>query len=100
MEIVPFASEDQEATTAFMRQIYQEMGWPEVPSDGLDDLTKYFHLPHEGSLLLIKDQGKVVGTGGFVKRTDNDILLKRFYIDKNLRGSGIAQTLWKNFLRV
>jgi len=98
MEIVPFRKEDQEATAAFMRQIYQEMGWPEQPKDRIDDLSSFFHLPNDGYLLLIKEHGKVVGMGGYINLINGDLLLKRFYIDKELRGSGIAQKLWEKLL--
>lgn len=98
MEIVPFSSQDQSATAAFMRVIYEEMGWPDQPEDKLDDLSNFFHLPHDGALLLIKKEDKVVGTGGFVRLTEKDLLLKRFYIAETLRGSGIAQELWSRLL--
>src|SRR5258708_30202420 len=93
MEIVPFREKDQKATAAFMRIIYDEMGWGDHPADGLDDLGNFFHIPEGGVLFLIKEKYKVVGTGGFVKLTADDLLLKRFFIAKEIRGSGIAQKL-------
>ena len=93
MEIVAFTPQDQAATASFMRTIYEEMGWKEFPEDGLDNLKQFFHLPDDGFLLLVKDKNKIIGTGGAVKLSENDILLKRFYIDQKNRGSGIGKEL-------
>ena len=93
MEIVSFTSQDQEATADFMKSIYREMGWQEQPKEGLNDLAIFFHLPNDGVLLLVKDEQKIVGTGGCIKLDEEAILLKRFYIAQDLRGSGIAKKL-------
>src|SRR5579864_4586080 len=93
MEIVPFTQQDQEAASHFMRVIYAEMGWIVQPEDGLDDLAKFFYLSDDGFLFLIKDQEKIVRTGGGVRFNPKDMLLKRFYIAEEQRGSGIADKL-------
>jgi len=98
MDIVKFSKKDQKETSKFMDKIWDEMGeidegWKKKPKDGFSHLDKFFHMPTEGFLLLIKDKGKIIGTGGCVKLNSTDALLKRFYIDKTYRGTGIAGDL-------
>lgn len=99
MKIVPFIKDDQKAAAAFMDMIWDEMGqidkgWKKKPKDHFSDLDKFFHIPTEGFLLLMKDDNKIIGTGGCVQINPSDALLKRFYIDKNYRGTGVASELF------
>jgi len=97
MEIVPFTPGDTKTTVSFMKAIAREMGWPEAPEE-LYNFEKFFHLPQNGFLLLIKDMDSIMGTAGCIKISAQDLLLKRFYIKQNLRGSGIAQKLFDKVL--
>ncbi len=98
MIIVPFIPPDQEATAVFMRQIYLEMKWSKHPLIGIEDLANFFHLPDGGVLFLIKFDNRIVGTGGWIKLTDTDALLKRFFIAQEVRGSGIAEELFNKLV--
>lgn len=100
MQIVPFTKDDQQETAAFMDMIWDEMGgydkgWKIKPKNRFSHLDKFFHIPEEGFLLLVKDDNKIIGTGGCVRINTTDALLKRFYIDKNHRGTGVAGELFK-----
>lgn len=98
MQIVQFTSEDQGKTVEFMKQIYQEMHWYKHPLTGVDNLKKEFKIPHNGMLFLVKNQNVILGTGGWIKINVNDALLKRFFIAKEVRGTGVANTLFNKLL--
>lgn len=93
MTIVPFQTSDQETTAQFMNTIWDEMGWTDKPKTRFTDLAAFFHIPTDGFLLLMKDNNTIIGTGGCIRLNDTDALLKRFYIAKNYRGTGVAQQL-------
>src|SRR5438045_4063696 len=52
-----------------------------------------FHLPSRGLLFLIKENENVVGTAGVILFNNSEGLIKRFYLHKNLRGTGLAAQL-------
>ena len=98
MEIVAFTSAYQETTKAFMLTIFKEFGWKAVSEDGLNNITQFFHLPNDGFLFIVKQDNKIIGTGGCKKLNANEGLLKRFYIAKEYRGSGISEQLLEKIL--
>lgn len=93
MEIVPYDVKDSQSVAAFFREIFDEWGWKERPSDHMDEPHMLFHLPNKGALLLVKENGIVIGTAGIILLNKSDALMKRFYIRKAHRGSGIAHRL-------
>lgn len=93
MDIVPFTPDDQYAAAFFIGSIFQEMGWLEIPEYGIDNLTAFFHLPHEGFLFLLKQDSQIIGIGGGVQLRTDTCLLKRFYLAKERRGTGAAKQL-------
>ncbi|MGH7246066.1 MAG: GNAT family N-acetyltransferase [Candidatus Levyibacteriota bacterium] len=93
MEFVSFQSKDVPAVVSFFREIFQESGWKEEPSDYIDHPDVLFHVPNNGFLLLVKEDGELIGTAGVIKMNDTEGLLKRFYVKKSYRDSGIAQQL-------
>ena len=93
MKIIPFTLADQEETSNFMKEIFDEMGWTPLAEDGLDDLSCFFHLPDAGYLFIAKKDGKVIGTAGVAKIDENTGLIKRVYVDKNLRKLGMGKSL-------
>lgn len=93
MEIIPFTSDDQNAAVSFIRSIFQEMGWPEIPEYGIDNLTAFFHLPDHGFLFLLRQDSLIIGVGGGVLLQANTCLLKRFYLAKEHRGTSAAKQL-------
>lgn len=97
MEITSYTNQDQEQVTGFFRTIYKEMGWQEEKADHLDDPKIAFHLPN-GIFLLIKEDDRIIGTGGIIKLAHNSGLMKKFYIDQNYRGKGVAQLLLQKLL--
>ncbi len=87
-----FQSSDQDQLVHFWQQIYLEMGWPVDSIEGTDDPLNYFHSP-DGFLLVIKDKNAIVGCGGIKPLSTSEGVMKRFYIAKNYRGSGLAKQL-------
>jgi len=99
MEIVPFSKKDQQETAAFIRSITQEMGWPEVPPHLLNNLADYFNIPTDGFLFLVKQNNTIIGMGGCITLQTHESLIKRFYIAKDYRGTGIASQLLEKIIR-
>ncbi len=95
MKIIPYNAEDASEVSLFFRKIFAELGWEERPSDYMDDPDLLFHLPNDGALLLVKEEDHIIGTAGIIKLGKGVALIKRFYIDNEHRGSGIAQELLK-----
>ena len=93
MSIIPYKTKDSTPVASFFREIFRELGWEERDSDHMDKPHLLFHLPEKGVLFLVKEKEKVIGTGGFIVLNDYDGLIKRFYVAKSYRGTGIAQKL-------
>lgn len=93
MEILSYSSQDSVQVTTLFREIFKEKGWTERPSDYMDEPHLLFHLPNNGLLLVAKDNNKVIATGGLIFLSESEGLLKRFYLSKLYRGTGVAQKL-------
>jgi ribosomal protein S18 acetylase RimI-like enzyme len=93
MQIVPFDLRYIEQTSKFLRSIYNEMGWGTLTDDNPAGIKKLFNLPNNGFLFLVLNGDTVVGTGGGKKLDNKTCLMKRFYLDKNYRGTGLADKL-------
>ncbi len=93
MEIVEYDLEDAKDVASFFREIFEELGWKERSLDHMDEPHLLFHLPDRGTLLLVKENGNLIGTAGLILLNEEDALVKRFYIKKSYRGSGIAKNL-------
>lgn len=91
MKLVPFNNKDQQPAEEFIRVIYQEMGWVNAPKNS--NLVQYFHLPHDGFFFLAKENDQIIGMAGCLRLNRTEGLIKRFYIQKDYRGKGIAQEL-------
>ncbi|MBI4066929.1 GNAT family N-acetyltransferase [Candidatus Gottesmanbacteria bacterium] len=92
MQIAPFTQKDHKKVADFWASIFAELGWTPNPRDGFDDIPAYFHLP-EGFMLLVKQDGKIVGCGGIKPMTTTTGIIKRFYISPHHRGTGVAAKL-------
>lgn len=98
LDIRPYRKLNSKPVASFFREIFAEMGWSERESDYMDEPHRLFHLPNKGLLLIVKDNGEVVGTAGVIFLNNNEGLMKRFYIKKILRGSGIAGKLLEKLI--
>lgn len=92
MEIISFTPQNQQETEAFLNEIYDGMGWEEL-HDELSNLYTYFNLPGGGFFLLVKENDEIIGTSGCLKLSNKEGVLKRFYIHKDYRGTGVAKKL-------
>ena len=99
MEIVHYKKEDRKSVAKFFREIFNELGFEERESDYMDEPHKLFHLHDNGVFLLAKIKGKIIGTGGIILLTPAEGLMKRFYIAKDRRGTGIAQKLLHELIK-
>jgi len=93
MEITPFTIKDGPQVAALFREIFKENSWSERPSDYMDEPQRLFHLSSGGMFLIVKEQGKIIGTAGIILLSKTEGLVKRFYLKKQYRGSGVAQRL-------
>lgn len=91
IEIKLLTKEDDRDAVEFCREIYSEMGWPE---DGLgSSIEEIFSEPGD-AFVTLKQSGEIIGTGGFLRLSQEHALLKRFYLAKRVRGSGLAAPLF------
>lgn len=74
--------------------IFDELGWDKKFAYGLENLKDYFSRPKE-AFFLVK-QEEIIGCGGIKNISEQEGLLKRFYIDKDFRGKGLAVLMLKN----
>lgn len=93
MEIVDYDVKDSHSVAEFFKEVFDELGWDERPSDRMDEPHLLFHLPDGGALLFVKDNGTVIGTAGIIVLNKTDGLIKRFYLKKMHRGTGLALQL-------
>jgi len=98
MKIISYNSNDKYNVAIFFREIFKESNWEETKSDYIDEPDLLFHLPNKGVLLLVKENNIIIGTAGIILINNNDGLIKRFYIKKENRGTGIAQKLLKKLI--
>ena len=98
VEITKLKIQEQDKAAAFCKSIYEELDWGLRFSDGVDKLTEYFGKPGE-IFLVAKIDHRIIGCGGIKYLTQNNGLLKRFYIDKEFRGKGIAALLLDKLIK-
>lgn len=93
-QIVKFQKQDQKEAYEFCKSTYEEMKWDKKYMWGLDDLGKTFGGSRE-VFFLAKENGKIIGCVGIKELNRKEALMKRFYVDKDYRGKGLAQQLFK-----
>jgi ribosomal protein S18 acetylase RimI-like enzyme len=98
MQIVPYTNSDAPAVAMLFRNVFREMGWKERPSDHMDSPHLLFHLPDGGVLILAKEKDRVIGTAGLILFTKTEALIKRFYLEQEYRGTGVAQKLLQELI--
>ncbi len=99
MEIIAYEKKYSSSVAVFFRKIFTELGWEERASDYMDEPHRLFHLPEKGILLLVLDKGNIIGTAGVIFHSKIEGLIKRFYIEKSYRGSGIAFLLLQKLIQ-
>lgn len=97
LEIVDFELIDQQPTYEFCKKIFAELGWIPHISDGLENFSQFFNLP-KGVFILSKIEKKIIGCAGIISVNNILGLIKRFYIDSEYRGKGVAQKQFKVLL--
>lgn len=98
VEIIKLKPEEQDEAAAFCKSIYEELDWDLRFSDGVDKLAEYFSKSSE-IFLVVKKGGRIIGCGGIKYLTKDNGLLKRFYIDKEYRGKGVAVLLLDELIK-
>ena len=99
MEIIHYKKRDSKAVAAFFREIFKELGWEERESDYMNEPHKLFHLHDNGVILLVKIDNKLIGTAGIILLSPSEGLMKRFYINSEHRGTGVAQKLLHELIK-
>lgn len=99
VKIKKFKVSDNEKVAEFFRGIFNEMGWSEYISDSINNPQEYFR-HHNGTLLIAKEDEKIVGTSGIIPLSDGNAVLKRFYVGKDYRGKGFAKNLLNKSIEI
>ncbi|PIR83549.1 hypothetical protein COU18_02595 [Candidatus Kaiserbacteria bacterium CG10_big_fil_rev_8_21_14_0_10_51_14] len=95
VEIKPLTAEDDRDAVGFCREIYSEMGWPE---DGLGSSIAEIFSEFGDAFVTVKQNGRIIGTAGLLRLSKEQALLKRFYLAKRVRGSGLATRLFADLV--
>lgn len=90
-EIKPLAPGDDDAALEFCREVFVEMGWPQDKMG--TNIAELFNEPDD-IFITIKHGEEIVGTGGLLRLSKENVLLKRMYLAKRLRGSGLGTKLF------
>ena len=98
IKIIKIKKEDQKEAGKFCQTIYEEMGWNKKFMYGFEDLGKTFGSSGE-VFFLAKNAGKIIGCVGLKKLNRETSLMKRFYVDKEYRGAGLAGLLFRKILK-
>ncbi len=102
IEIVAARPEDQPAVIALIDEVYREYGdrvFLQGAEADLQDLQKHY-FSNDGIFWVVKVSGEVVGTVAVQKTGPGTrAALKRFYLKKAHRGSGIADQMLDTALR-
>lgn len=93
-----FQKTDQQKIYQFFLDIFEELEWPMMYGKGLKDTQKHFNLP-EGIFIIAEHDGELVGTAGVKKLIGQTGLIKRFFVRKNLRGTGLALRLLNELIK-
>lgn len=95
IEIKLLTKEDDGDAVEFCRGIYSEMSWPE---DGLgSSIEKIFSEPGD-AFVTVKQNGEIIGTGGLLRLSEENAVLKRFYLKKQVRGGNLAPRLFADLI--
>jgi len=95
IEIQLLIPEDDQDAVEFCRKIYSEMGFPE---DTLGSSVAAIFSEPGDAFVTVKQDERIIGTGGFLRLSKGDALLKRFYLAKRMRGSGLAPRLFSDLV--
>ena len=77
--------------------IWDELGWDKSFSYELENLKNFFSGPKE--IFLLAKQKKIVGCAGLKNLSEQEGLLKRFYVARDFRGKGLALMLFEDISR-
>ena len=100
MEIISYSQADQkikDAIYSFVMDIkVNDLGWRADAPELLEIPETY--LTNKGKFWLAVENNKLVGTVGLQDMGNDQGYLKRMYVQKDLRGTGLAQDLLKTLL--
>jgi len=97
ISILPFQPAHQNGINELMAGIALEFREP-LFNEKSTKITDVYLLP-SNKYWVATDNGKIVGTIGIVKLTNNNSILKSMFIDKAYRGQGISNMLLETLLR-
>jgi len=95
-EFEVLTAEDDNKAVEFCRKIYAEMGWTEETLG--TSILDAFSEPGD-VFVVVKQDGEIIGTYGLQRLSDTETVLKKFYLAKNARGSGIAARMFEDALK-
>jgi len=96
ISILPFQPAHQNGINELMAGIALEFREP-LFNEKSTKITDVYLLP-SNKYWVATDNGKIVGTIGIVKLTNNNSILKSMFIDKAYRGQGISNMLLETLL--
>jgi putative acetyltransferase len=99
--LAKFQKKDQQEVKDFVLNILlEEFGFSPHPiwDADLDDPDKKYK-ENNGIFYILKDKEKVIGTVALIPHSQEEIELKRMYLDSGYRGKGLGKMLMKKALQ-
>jgi len=94
IEIGKIQDKDIKKAKEFCLGIFKEMGWDKGFVYGFDNLKDFFSGKRE-VFFVARFKERIVACGGLKELSQNEGLLKRFYVAKEFRGKGLAEKMIK-----
>jgi putative acetyltransferase len=91
LAVIDFTPDDEEATLAFCREIFDEEGWP---LEFMDPAIGAEFDRSRDVFLLAKRDGGIMGCAALKELSDDEALLTRMFVASAQRGTGLAQALF------
>ena len=85
-------NKDIKEAERFCSGIFNELGWNKNFFYGFENLKDFFSGERE-IFFLAKDKEKIAACAGLKELSEKEGLLKRFYVAKDFRGSGLAEKM-------
>ncbi len=92
---------DEEGVQRVVETVWHEYGFvwdPDYYNRDLTDLKQHY-FDVGGDFWVLEQEGKIVGTGGYEKHSDEECELARLYLLKEVRGKGWGRRLFEHIVR-
>lgn len=96
IQIREYRKGDDEGIKSLINSVLTEydVGQPVDDDKDLSNISEYFNFQDGGGFWVLDDDGKIVGTIGLHRLSEDACYFLRFYLHKDYRGKGWGSKLW------